>query len=129
VNEDLDGRRIGRTIIRFALCFGAFVVIVAIALIAAGRPPSAVGVLLGLVPVGAFALYLRRRVRSVAFRIPRPTGISIMAATTSMPGVVLLFIGNLIGDAFIVIVCSAFGTGIVGTSGLTFTMLRSMSQR
>lgn len=127
MSEALDGRNAGRAIVRFALGFGALVVVVAVALVATSRWPIAVGVLLGLVPVGAMATFIRRRVRTMALRIPRPTGISIMVVTTAMPGVVALFIGNIIGDGFISIVCSAIGTAIIGSSGLTFAMVRSMS--
>lgn len=127
MSEAPVGRNAGRAIVRFALGFGVLVAAVAVALVATGRWRIAVGVLLGLVPVASMAAYMRRRVRTNAVRIPRPTGMSILVVTTAMPGVVMLFIGNIIGDGFITIVCCAVGTGIVGTSWLTFAILRSMS--
>ena len=129
MNDALDGRRPGRTIDHFVAWFGVIVVIVAIALFASGRSPDAVGELLGLLPIGAIAVHFKRRVREVTFPIPRPTGIWIMAATTAMPGVILLFVTNLIGGTYLMILGSACGTWMIGSSALIFTVFSSMSPR
>jgi hypothetical protein len=41
-------------------------------------------------------------------------------------GVILLFVGNLIGGDFLVIFCSAVGTAMIGDSGLFIAIVRSL---
>lgn len=101
-------------------------VVVAIALFATGRWPGAVGVLLSPFPVGAMALRLRRAVGNDGFKNSRPAGISIIAVISTWPGVILLFVENLIGGDFPVIVCTAIGTAMIGVSGLIIAMARSL---
>ena len=56
----------------------------------------------------------------------RPAGTWIFGVVTAMIGVILLFVGNLIGGDFLVIFCSAVGTAMIGDSGLFIAIVRSL---
>ena len=122
MSEALDGRTMGRTIDRIALWFGALAVVAAIAQLATGRWPDGVGALLSPLPVGAMAVRLRRGVRDVRFKNPRPVGMSFMAVTTATPGVIPFMVGHLVGGDFLVI----FIIAIIGVSRPFIAVARSL---
>lgn len=114
MNDALEGRTIRRIVDHFVLWFGALAVVAAIALFVTGRWPDAVGALLSPFPIGAMAVRVIRTLRDVIPKNRPPTGMSIMAATTAMPGVILLMVGNLIGGDIVVISGTATGATLIG---------------
>ena len=101
-------------------------VVVATVLFATGRRPDAIGVLLSPLPVAAMAVRLRRVVRDVEPGNTRPGGLSIMAVVMAMPGVVLLFVGQLVGGDVLESFSTAVGAAMIGASALFIAIGRSL---
>jgi hypothetical protein len=126
MSEVLDGRRITRALVRFNAMFGALVLLAAIVLFATGRWPGALGALLSTIPIGLVSLRFKRTVREARSKIARPRGTWIMAGVSALPGVIMIVVGYLIGDDFLIVVCTAAGASSIGMSGLLFAITRSL---
>jgi hypothetical protein len=118
VTEEADERIDARTLVNLPRWFAAFAVVVAAALFAAGRWPSAVGVLIGSMPVFWIAGRLSRRYSGRLVRNTRRSGAWTMAGINATAVAVILFAGILIGGDFIVIVSTIFGTWMIATAVL-----------
>jgi len=129
MSEALAGRTTRRSIDRFALSWGCLVVAVAIVLFANGRWPDAAGVLLSPLPVAAMALRLRRVVRDAEPGNVRPSGLTTIAVVTAMPGVVLVFVGQLVGGVDLEIFSTAVGAAMIGTSALFIAIGKSFNSK
>ena len=117
-----------RAMDRYVLCFFTVTVFVAVALFAFGRVSLGVSVLVSPILIGALALRWRRTFRLLAPKQPRPRGIFIMLTVGAMPGLVLVFVGVLIGDDvgnFFVVV----GASLIGMMGLMMGMVRALPVR
>lgn len=125
MSDALVGRTVARAIKRYMLWFSIVTAVVAATLFAFGRASLGAGVLMNPFLVGALALYIRRILGNRAPKSPRPGGISIQAIISAMPGVVLIFVGVLIGG-YIGFFCVAVGTFYVGIAGLFIAMVRTL---
>lgn len=129
MTDALDGRMVERDLDRFTIRFAGVGVLATLALFVTGRWPNAAGVLGSLIPVGAIALRFRRLARSGALKRQPLGGISIGLVLTALPGVILIFVGNLVGGDFLILLGTACGCSIIGASSLLFALTRSMSSK
>ena len=103
------------------------VVVVAITLFALGRISQGVSILVSPVLIGALALRWRRTFRLVTPKRPRSSGFFIVATVGAMPGLVLVFVGVLVGGD-IGNFCFAVGASLIGMAGLIIAMVRAIPE-
>jgi len=125
MSEAAIGRPIGRALAFYLPWYGALCVVVMVALFVAGKAPTAIGVLLGPCFVGALALKFKRALPKGTPKRPRPGGMVVQAVVAAMPGAILIFVGSVIGGAFIECFCTAVGTTFLGLSGLLIAIART----
>jgi hypothetical protein len=126
MSEVPDGRVASRAIERYVRSFTALMVLVAIGLFALGRWPAAIGVLLSPLAMTALSSHLRRAMRSPTYKNPRPAGMTIASFVIAMPGVVLVFVGFLVGSDGVVLFFTAIGASNVALAGLFLVTARAL---
>lgn len=98
--------------------FGVLVVLAAIILFAGRKWPSAVGLLIGLLPYLWMAQQIRNVLRRTRNQRSRSTGARTMAAINGTAGVVILFAGALVGGDVILVFTAIFGIWMIGAAML-----------
>jgi hypothetical protein len=114
-----------RAITHFTRWFGALDGLVAIALLMAGRWPSAAGVVIALIPLELATCQIRKAFRRTRVQSPRSAGARTMAVINGTAAVVILFAGALIGGDLILAFTAFFGTWMIGTATLMFVAVGS----
>jgi hypothetical protein len=126
MSETPKGRTLARDILQYDLKLAVLAVAAAAALFTYGRWPGAIGVLAGLVLVGTLSVRMRKSfIRSDATPLPNVV-VLVGSLLNAVPGVILIFVGYLTGNHFIILLTTAVGTSLIGMSGLLIAMTRSV---
>jgi len=109
---------------RFALWYGAIVLIVCVGLIVVGQGTSALGVVVGLGAFLSVARSLRRILQKPPTDAQQFSGMMVFAVIQLVVGSVIIFVGQLIQGDVILFFTMAFGTWQISAGVLVAFIIR-----